>query len=139
MEFRNCTNLVDVDLWNFTTCSTGSNYQAFNGCGIQVVKLPNMTIVPNYALRNPVVVYGDKVVKIGRYCINSSASGRRIVIMSTTPPTMISGTQITNPTAGVRIYVPDVEVYKASTAFSGIASFLHPISEYPDAEDLGFD
>ena len=97
-----------------------------------------MTIVPNYALRNPVVVYGDKVTRIGRYCINSSASGRRLVIMSTTPPAIISGTEITNPTAGVRIYVPDVDVYKASAAFSGIASFLHPIAEYPEAEDLEF-
>jgi len=130
-----------VRLDNFTSCTTGTDFQAFTGSAIKVAKLPNMTVCPNYVLRIQAVIFGDKVTRIGRYCINSSASGRRLVIMSANPPSVLSGTKITNPTAGTHIYVPDesFDDYYASPVFADVKGYLRHISEYPYPEELVFE
>lgn len=138
--FRNCSNLAEVDFTNITSASTGSNFFAYNGTKLSIIKLPNLTIIPNYSSRMQTsahLIFGDKVTRIGRYAFYDRR--QYIVIKTETPPSIVSGTSLTIAASGtLRIYVPDdaVDTYKASTVFSSVSSYIRAISEYPYPDDL---
>ena len=138
--FYNCSSLVEADFSNITSATTGTDFYAFNGTKLGIIKLPNITIIPHYSSRIPTsahLIFCDKVTRIGRYAFYDRR--QYIVIKTETPPSIVSGTSLTIAASGtLRIYVPDdsVDTYKASTVFSSVSSYIRAISEYPYPDDL---
>lgn len=137
--FRDCSSLTEVDFTNITSASTGTNFYAYNGTNLSIIKFPNITIIPNYATRSTPghLIFGDKVTRIGRYAFYNRY--QYVVIKTSTPPSIVSGTSLTIAASGtLRIYVPDdaVDTYKTSTVFSSVSSYIRAISEYPYPDDL---
>lgn len=137
--FRNCSNLEEVDFTNITSAETGTNFYAYNGTKLSLIKFPNITIIPNYATRSAPghLIFGNKVTRIGRYAFYNRY--QYIVIKTAAPPAIVSGTSLTIAASGtLRIYVPDdsVDTYKANTVFSSVASYIKAISEYPYQDEL---
>lgn len=142
--FTNCSLLEEVNMCNATSIHGSAASAPFAGTKVKILKCPNLTYLGHYMYKSPsnmaAIICGDKVTKIEQYVGNTAnnISNKRLVIQSLTPPTMQSGTKITNFSAQIKIFVPDsaVEDYKASTAFNGVAARINPLSEYPYPEEL---
>lgn len=111
---------------------------AFHCCNIlKRVELPNIVTVEKLAFESckalELVILGEQCTTIGDTAFRNCDALTRMVIKSTTPPTLNSSA-LTGDTALTAIYVPDasVDTYKAATNWSAYADKILPLSQFAE-------
>ena len=140
--FKGVTELPDGLFYDaaFTTLAMPENVRHVSANAFRqlktktVLKCPLVERVDAWCcyFTNSVHVWGDKLMSIpGDYTF----AGNIHVFLGATPPVSTNTHQIYSTRA---VYVPDesLEAYKSATGFSEYSNRIHPISEYPNPEDL---
>lgn len=110
--FMDCASLRSVRL---SPGMAKFNHYAFDGCNVLEMD-----------------TWPETLTYVGTWCFSSPLI-KKLRVLAKTPPTLYS-TSAFRGVSWPQIYVPDesVELYKAATNWSALASKIHPLSEWED-------
>lgn len=129
VDFTTPFSVYDVDLKYAEIFYNRTNLQ-------EITILEGSTQINGYALRGCTgltkLVIPDSVSYIGAYAFNNSTSLEYVVVLNTTPPTLVNSNAF-GSTNNCPIYVPDgsVNAYKTASQWSNLASRIFSINDMP--------